>query len=483
VDSLRAAAARVDITPPVGTPGPLGPQGGGISQINGRIYGAVLLLRHGRRGFAWLSLNQCFITAEFEKAISRPVAEVLGISENDVVIGCTRNLASPLPFGDKTQNGAASPRLAYHDQVIDRLIAAARQAAKRLAPVTMRYAEGSLPELQYNRKGRRPDGTTFFMREADRLANPDWTGLIDPRVPVLRLDGPGGRPVAVVTQYTGDPCIATQLERPVVSPDLPGYAAEYLAEQLGEPELPVLYFQGCKGDIAVKYMFAGEDKAREAGRRLGAVMGRLAEEAQTTSAEPLCSARGTAVVPLEDLPLLEHLEKEKVELAAFDRRLVEGNEAETKEVLGHNFPGGASPSYRRDYAETLARWTNWAIKAHKNKQSIRREVRFDVRAFRLGDVGLVTTWAEMFGSIGLNIQKRSPFPHVVVACCCGHTWPDMPAPARWAYVPGACDLAGGEYMTAFYRHTRFLTQYAPPAGDAIGDKAVELLDTLKNLSK
>jgi hypothetical protein len=89
----------------------------------------------------------------------------------------------------------------------------------------------------------------------------------------------------------------------------------------------------------------------------------------------------------------------------------------------------------------------------------------------------------MFGSSGLNIQKRSPFSHVVVACCCGHAWPDMPAPARWAYVPGTCDLSGGEYMTAFYRHTRFLTQYAPPAGDAIGDKAVELLDTLKNLSK
>ena len=316
MDSLRAAAARVDITPPVGTPAPLGPQDEGISQINGRIYGAVLLLRHGRRGFAWLSLNQCFITAEFEKTISRPVAEVLGISENNVLISCTRNLASPLPFGDKTQNGTASPRLAYHDQMIDRLIVAARQVAKRLAPVTMRYAEGSLPELQYNRKGHRPDGTTFFMREADRLANPDWIGLIDPRIPVLRLDGPGGRPVAVVTQYTGDPCIATQLERPVVSPDLPGYAAECLAEQLGEPELPVLYFQGCKGDIAVKYMFAGEDKAREAGRRLGAMMGRLAEEAQTTSAEPLCSARGTAVVPLEDLPSLEHLEKEKVELAA-----------------------------------------------------------------------------------------------------------------------------------------------------------------------
>ena len=140
------------------------------------------------------------------------------------------------------------------------------------------------------------------MREQDRLRNPDWVGLIDPRVPVLRFDDRDGKPIAVVTQYIGDPCIALQLENPSINPDVPGYASEFVAEKLGCPELPVLYFQGCKADIAIKYMFAGEEKARQQGHRLGALMADLAAKSQAVGGDVLASAHGKATVLLTELP-------------------------------------------------------------------------------------------------------------------------------------------------------------------------------------
>ena len=490
-EKLYAAAEKIDVTPPEGVPVADRTAPGALS-VNGPLHAAVLLLRRGDDSVCWISLNQCYLSAEYEAAVKQPICGLLGIDSGRILIGCTRNLSTPLPFHD-------APRARYHDEIIDRILEAVRRSSGNLKPASLGFREGSWPDLQYNRKGVREDGTTFFRREEDRIRQPEPVGLIDPRIPVLRIDDTGGRPIAVVTQYIGDPCVATQLERPVISPDVPGYASDQLARTMGNPDLPVLYFQGAKGDIAIKYMFEGEEKAKTEGEKLGDYMAELAASAVPMDSCGLAYSQGTAVLPLQDLPSPAALAREKEEFAAYYEDIREGKDMSARIVVGHNLPSTITPAFREVYAGDLEKWTDWAIRCHEEGKDIPRSVPFRLHVFRLGEFAVVSTWAELFGRIGLDIRSRSPFPKTIVACCCGPVFPDtpredrseaagwgssrppeaVPRVAAWAYVPGAADLDGNEYMSSFYRHTRYLTQYEYPAGDLIADKAVELLHSIK----
>ena len=347
----------------------------------------------------------------------------------------------------------------------------------------MRFAEGQWPELQYNRKGVRSDGSTFFRREPDRLAKPEPVGRIDPRVPVLRLDAASGDPVALVVQYAGDPCVATSVAQPVISGDIVGYACQAAREQLGHPGLPIIYLQGAKGDVAVKYMFAGEAKARREGARLGGYIATLAKAAAPIRASAATGgsvrfARRVARLPLQPLPSLDTLRGERAQLDVFFADLDAGRTAGTDVVVGYDLPTPMPPAARRDYAERIAEWVGWAQRTAANGGPVRASVDVEVVGFAVGGVNLAATWAEVFGSVGTAVHERQPDPATIFACCCGPSWPDDPGMAKWAYVPGSADLFGNEYMTCFYRFTRFLTQYAAPAGDRIADCAVAVLAEL-----
>jgi hypothetical protein len=469
---LEAAAATIDLTPEPGVPCPVGP----IEAIQGPLGGALLVVRSRGRSIAWVTLNLATLTAEYDAALAAAVARATGVADEAVVLGCSRNLSTPLSFGGANATDPGVPRLPYHDSVIAALERAAAGAVGRLQPACLRYAEGALPELQYNRKGRRSDGTTFFKREEDLRARPEDVGWIDARVPLLAVDTAAGEPIAVVTQYIGDPCIATRLDRGTVNPDLPGYAVERLALRLGRSDLPVLYFQGCKADVAIRHMFEGDACARASGARLGEELARLHREAEPIDAGTVAERHGRAVVPLEPLPAAEVLVRELEELDAFRRRIDGGENPDL--LLGHNFPAIAPPRLRLRTAESMRAWTEWALAARRRGAPVAGEVWFDVHAYRIGGFVLATTAPELFGHAGLEIRERAPGGRLIVACCSRQPWPSMPGAGRWAYLPGSADLDGNEYMTCHYRYTRFLTQFAPPAGDAVRDALSTLVNAV-----
>jgi hypothetical protein len=291
---------------------------------------------------------------------------------------------------------------------------------------------------------------------------------------VLRVDRCADeRPMAAVVQYAGDPCIATSMTEPVISPDVNGYACLALADAIA-PEFPVLYLQGAKGDIALKHMFAGDAVARTEGRMLGACMKELVDAARPLSGRDLTTGDVTVRLPLRELPGPGELAGERAELDRFFAAVRSGDLQATRTGLGYNLPDDTSLEFREAYLRRIEDWVAWAEQARESDAPIRTHVDVRLSGYGVGGFALVTTWAEAFGSIGIAIREHAASTRLMFACCCGSAWPDDPGTAKWAYIPGARDLDGNEYMSAFYRHTKYLTQYRTPAGDLLIDPAVKL---------
>jgi hypothetical protein len=160
--------------------------------------------------------------------------------------------------------------------LIDKLGAAARQAAGEMRPVTIGYGEDRI-SFSINRR-KVIDG-----RAVVRL---NLEGPNDQRVKVLRFDdGRSLTPLAVVMHAVCHPCFFTWGDKgsppypkgyPQMSADFPGEAQSFV-EMCYAQQTSALFLQGCAGDIrpnlpGYPYRCADEADIQWAGRDLGAAV-------------------------------------------------------------------------------------------------------------------------------------------------------------------------------------------------------------------
>jgi hypothetical protein len=349
----------------------------------------------------------------------------------------------------------------------------ARTLPDQAVPVGVRWAVGREATITYNRKAYRADGSSYFMREEDRkLVGADYSGDIDPDAPILLFENEAGRPVGGLCQFTGHPVTAYHPERFVVFGEWPAVATEIVGGVFNE--VPVGFLQGTAGDINSKEFLSGRiDVAREYGRRLGAsYLTALAGAHRQAPAETrFAVAAGTAAVPFAPLPSEEHLLRELDEIDAFIARAEAGRE-DTRECVGLNFPQVLSPAYRGLLVKAVRPWTAWALQTVRSGTAVPKALTMPVVAFRIGETVWTGFPCEAFSAIGRTVKRRSPFPLTVP---CGYM------NASYGYVPNAGNVGGNEYMSSFYRYTRYWPPYARPGGDVLAEEALRLIRQLRDL--
>lgn len=136
----------------------------------------ILLLDDAGRRF-------CIVTTHFggttpanvNSSLRRALAEKMGLPASHVWIFTSHNhssvnfAANPVPIYDLPARGCPPVDwLPIGERFLAELLRHAEGLAGLLKPVTVWWAEGAEDRITYNRKGRRADGTTFFMREEDR---------------------------------------------------------------------------------------------------------------------------------------------------------------------------------------------------------------------------------------------------------------------------------------------------------------------------
>ncbi len=367
---LQVGFKQLDITPPAGSR-LTGPNGGAVKGTDDPLYVRTMVVRNGDRTLAIVSLDLVKIRRDLADAAIAEACKRTGIDREAVMLCPTHNHSSPLvPMGGPHNKDY----LAGLPEVIADSI---EQAHKALQPARMLLGRSLVYHVQHRRVISKSDGlamNTWLKKLNDVKAVPQVLGTagpIDPELWVARFDSLDGKVLGTLVNFACHPHIH---DRRLLkwSADYPGLMAEELANEYGGGLVSV-FTQGCSGNINPNWTL--DSKWREK----AAVFSRAAVDA---------AMRATPV--------------EGPVAVAYARRDVE--------VLR------SDPAKTRDRAITRLGWRPEAFEGAKKTLAAMPKTRsVPVNAARIGPLGIASNAGELFVEWGIDIKRRSPFPHTIVS--------------------------------------------------------------------
>ncbi|MCE5348118.1 MAG: hypothetical protein LLG13_17780 [Bacteroidales bacterium] len=474
---LKAAARTFSVTAKIGQE-TSGQTGSKIGKIYGDLKSTIVLLEYGDTKLCFLT-SPLGVEGGLNSASRVLIAKELGLDKTQVVAACSHDHTVPsvsvrnpeawgLPgdFPPKSESNEISR------DFLEGLASASKGLDKELVPVTVEWGITHEDRLTYNRRGKREDGTSYFIREEDRLElGEGYIGKIDPDAMVVILRSKKGNPVTALTFYTGHPVSGYNPEEMVSFGQWPQVASEKLSAYLGG--IPVAFFQGCCGDINSKYMLTGTiEQSRQLGEYLGDSFIAAAKNLHRSQRTDLKWARKNVNIPFAELPDPSSL---KLDLASINDFISRGNAGDenTMKCVGMNFPKALTPPYRARLVAMVRPWYEWAIEQYRTGKAaeVPKYFPIEIVVAQFGDVGFVGMPFEAFVRTGLKIKEEAPLPCVFTS---GYT------DGGNGYIPDASACNDREYMAGFFRYTGNRPPYKAPGGDAVAEVAVPVL---KDFSK
>ena len=216
VPSLRAGAARVDITPSQGEL-PKNSQG-----ILDRLYARAIVLENGASTAALITIDAGAVPDALWQAVTGQLEKELKIPTASVLLTATHT------------HSAGSQR---GPDYVQKIVESVRLAQQRLTPARMGYGTG-VSYINVNRQ--------IIDAKTNRWwEGPNREGPSDKTVAVLEFESQGGEPIAVYYNYAVHAVIAGQLDQ--VSADIPGAASRYI-ENSFDDKVIALWSSGAAGD-------------------------------------------------------------------------------------------------------------------------------------------------------------------------------------------------------------------------------------------
>ena len=285
-DELGAAAAKLDITPPVGhqlwgLSLRAGPSTGKLDPLFARVL--VLKSQASSLAIVALDLGRTFGDEHMADLRTRVKSES-GIDH--VIFAASHTHTAPTPLNKKYIPEAGER---WESQALERIAAAINESSRNAVAYRVGAGKGAA-YIGHNRQDPIAGGR-WIGKNPNRLR----TSPMDPIVQVLRFDDSQGKPIAVVANYAAHPVVLDSVNGTEYSADFPGVMADYVEEKL--PGKPVcLFIQGACGDINSLYVgqYPSTEKGpggwgvlvremRRLGRELGAEVLRVAEKIQSDS--------------------------------------------------------------------------------------------------------------------------------------------------------------------------------------------------------
>lgn len=487
---LEVAAFTFGVHPKVGTPAGHTRTANLIEAVYGDLKTTVFLFKQGNKSFCLVASSLGVEGGVMHEVTVQELSRILNIPADAVVANSSHN--HTIPYLDVTKREAPpqeSSREFMSWQLGQEYLKGLREAGeyvkRSLKPVRVEWGKAEETRITYNRKGVRLDGSTYFMREEDRLeiAGEGYHGLIDTEAIVVLFKDQASIPIAALTFYTGHPVAAYNPEKMISYGQFPQAASEILSNHLGG--IPVGFVQGCAGNINAKHMLTGTiEQARELGKLLGDTFIRASQATKPSVRTGLDWSREPVNIPLSELPSEQDLQRD---LESMDDFIARGNAGDenTMRCVGMNFPKALTPPYRAKLVDLVRPWYVWALEQHKTKnlKNIPRYLPVQIVVARFGDVGFVGLPFEAFVQTGLKIKRESSLPVVLT---CGYT------DGKFGYIPDASGVDDREYMSGYFRYldgkkevrdaknkpfeSQFIPPYKAPGADACAEVAIRKLD-------
>ena len=399
---MQAGAAKVTITPPVGTNmagfgarahGSLASQG-----VHDDLYAKALVFEAGGEWFVLIVCDLVGVDALTVHRIRRGIKEALGIPGDRIWVAATHCHSGP-----GLREGVHSDRVfyggineAWKETFIEKTAEVVRQAVEGLQPAQFAVGRGVIEGVASSRRVKLSDGTVFNPSGKQ----PEGTtrigeGPVDKELMVLHMKDLQGHSIAVLMNYACHPWIYAG---PLLSAEIFGYASEWVEQHIRTEEsesATAIFSAGAGGDITTIQHLRKRQEGLEAQQgwfeeeleRLGGILGqgavRVLESIETYFRPSEIRVTGGAV----HLPFL----KPYVRLP---------DETLSRQEVG----------WKRSMEAALSQ--------QEKVLATEEEVVTEVQVARIGEVLLVGLPSEVLVEIGLEIKRRSSSKDTFVLTCC-----------------------------------------------------------------
>jgi neutral ceramidase len=438
VNSCRAGAACRTINPEIGSflPGQL--HNRRMTHVRDPLEINILYIANRNAGICLVSMDSAgiFKMTQFNE-MRAIISRVTGLPVSNITISSTHthtgghawSLIHDAPDDDN-----------YLQLVYDNIEGAASDAFANAAPAKVGSATGQA-HVGFNRRMCWKDDTHTMYGDSSL---PEFTGLEGPDDPthtVLFVQDEDCKYIAICHNNCSH---STSVEGEYyASADFPGEARRVIREALAD-EVPVLYLQGASGDTSpwdmskTPWRYDGEQRLHEMGAALAAETLRLLRST-TPINNPVIKAVNSAPVLTVRMPTED-------ELAAARITKVKGEDNSSRW------------DYVIDVDGVLHLWDEF----HDNPQEA-----VPLSAIRIGDLVIAANPFELYCQFGLDIRRRSPAKHTMIAQltngCLG-------------YVPTIYGILGGGYSGRAIYWARMETC----AGYKVVDETAKLVKELMN---
>jgi neutral ceramidase len=214
--SLRAGAARVDVTP-AESELPKTYEG-----ILDHLYSRAIVIDNGTASAALISVDAGGIPEQIWQNVTRQVESELGIPAKNVLLTATHTHSAP------AQQAA---------RYVPKIVESVRLAKQRLAPARIGYGTG-VSYINVNRNIIDPQTKRWW-------EGPNYDGPSDKTVAVVKFETLTGDPIAVYYNYAMHGVAVGQLD--LVSADAPGTTSRYIEDSFDD-KIVALWSSGAAGD-------------------------------------------------------------------------------------------------------------------------------------------------------------------------------------------------------------------------------------------
>lgn len=249
---LRVGSAKIDITPPVGSP--FGCGGDEISHgVHDSLYVTSVVFDNGECEVVLVAIDLLGVDLDFTSKVAEKIFEAVGIPSDNVMIAASHTHTGPQGFPAKGLWFKQRVNAELRAEVAGRIVQCVAMAHKAKRNVQVGLGRGFCDKVGANR----------------RIVG----GPVDSEVQVMRIDDTDGNPYTIIFNYACHPTVAhsTGLVKKslLISADYPGAARGFIEEALGSPI--AVFTNGACGDISTR--FTRKNHSFDEVNRLGHILG------------------------------------------------------------------------------------------------------------------------------------------------------------------------------------------------------------------
>ncbi len=401
---LRAGAAEIDISPPMGTQlaGNIG-QVRPVEEIADPIHARALVVEANGETACILSLEVLAIADDEADQLRRRVEEKFGILAAHVMVHTVQNHAAPM-IGARTYEELCDwlPEDAtwlindageYVEQAIEGTLEAIRLAKERVEPVHVFAGRDMNDKVAFIRRIMMRDGTTETHPGYEQIDSALCAeGQVDPEVAVVHFMNEEGTSIAALLHHTCHPVHGVSGR--TVSAGWPGFWVAHAKKSLGS-DCVCMVINGCCGNVHHRDHFDRDqvDDPERIGEILGDTTAYILEKTDRIEGVPLVCINETVAIPYRKVPE-DELEKARTLIA------------ENPEPMW------------LDEEKTRVNWEWCYATSVTDVHDLREregEYDYEVQGIRIGDLALVALTGEPFVQGQLEMKEKSPAAYLFPA--------------------------------------------------------------------